>query len=83
MGNYKALIIINFILLGIFVLISFIIIIFIFIYYYKLEDLKKEEESNTIIKYQYFSENFILNYLLFINYSITFSTFPFSNIKSF
>ena len=33
MGNYKTLIIINFILLGIFVLISFITIIFIIIYY--------------------------------------------------
>ena len=56
MGNYKTLIIINFILLGIFVLISFITIIFIIIYYYKLEDLKKEEESCTIINMNIFQK---------------------------
>ena len=34
-------------------------------------------------KYEYFSENFILNFMLFLNYFITFSTFPFIIIKFF
>ena len=80
---HKYLIVINWILLASYIPISFISIIFIIIYYYKLEDLKKEEESNTIIKYEYFSENFLLNYLLFINYSINFSTVPLYIIKFF
>ena len=63
-------------ILIIFLLIAVITFIFIIIYYNKLEELKKKEESSTKIKYEYFSRNFILNYLLFINYSITFSTFP-------
>ena len=66
----------------IFLLISIISIIFI-IKYFKLEVFKIEEESNVIIKYEYFSKNDLLNYLLFINYSITFSTFPLLKLYPF
>ena len=44
--------------------------------FYKLDELKLKEESNVVIKFDYFKNNFILNFLILINYSITYSILP-------
>ena len=42
----------------------------------EFDRLKKEEESNTIIKFDYFPKNDFLNWFLRLNYTITFSIVP-------
>jgi len=58
----------------------FILIIFCVIYFIKnnskLNEIKNKEESNILIKFDYFKKNLILNLFLLINFSITFSFFP-------
>ena len=51
--------------------------------YWKLDKLKEEEELNVIIKLDYFNKNAFLNSLLFINYSITFSSVPYFFVLPF
>ena len=50
--------------------------------YWKLDKLK-EEELNVIIRLDYFNKNAFLNSLLFINYSITFSSVPYYFVLPF
>ena len=65
-----------FIIIGIIVIIDIIGIILIIKNCSEFDKLKKEEESNTIIKFNYFSKKKYINSFLFINYSITFSIVP-------
>ena len=57
-------------------ILSLICIILIIKNWYKLDELKNKEESNIKIKFEYFTKNIILNFFLYINYSITFSVAP-------
>ena len=58
------------------VILTLICIILIIKNWYKLDELKSKEESNINIKFEYFKKNIILNFFLYINYSITFSLAP-------
>ena len=58
------------------VILSLICIILIIKNWYKLDELKNKEESNISIKLEYFKNNIIINFFLYINYSITFSLVP-------
>lgn len=58
------------------VILTLICIILIIKNWYKLDELKNKEESNIKIKFEYFTKNIILNFFLYINYSITFSVAP-------
>lgn len=62
--------------IGIIAIIDIIGIKLIIKNYSEFDKLKKEEESNTIIKFNYFRKKKYINSFLFINYSITFSIIP-------
>ena len=58
------------------VILSLICIILIIKNWNKLDELKNKEDSNISIKLDYFKNNIIINFFLYINYSITFSMVP-------
>lgn len=72
----KSIYIFRSLLLIVIYIISMYCIFFIIKNFYKFDELKLKEESNIIIKFDYFKRNFTLNFLILINFSITFSILP-------